>query len=244
MALPTISRWEGRVALVTGGTAGIGAAICKSLVKHNLTVVACARHKDNIDDLIAECTKLGYKGKLDFVACDIKNEVEVEKMFAYIKTNYRGVDVVINDAGFNSGETIIESTAQQVREMLEVNVLGLVVVSSTAIKSMLERKVHDGHIFNINSILGHFVHNNPTDHAYSATKYAVTAITEGLRRELVIKGTQIRVTAISPAAVDTHGNATGPALTAQDVADTVIYALSAPAGVQIHDILLRATGTN
>lgn len=254
MALPSISRWEGRVALVTGASRGIGAAIAKSLVQHKMIVIGCARNTEKIENLTRECTELGFWGKLIPFKCDLSKETEIDAMFTWIEACHGGADICINNAGMSSGEPIIGCTVEKTREMLDTNVVALMLCASKSIESMLRRKVDDGHVFNINSLLGHFVKPLPASHAYGATKFAVTAVTEGIRQELLAKKSRIRVTAISPALVDTgfssRRNESGespspigvPALAAQDVADTVIFALSAPETVQIHDIQLRATG--
>ncbi|CAG7787053.1 unnamed protein product, partial [Allacma fusca] len=119
--------------------------------------------------------------------------------------------------------------------------------------SMLSRGINDGHIFNINSMSGHRI--TGMMNFYAATKFAVTALTEGLRRELAVKS-RIRVTAISPAMVETdfvtralgdeNGKeviqSVGNLLKTQDIVDALIYALSAPESTQISDILIRPTG--
>jgi len=253
MALPSISRWEGRVALVTGASVGIGAAICKSLVQHKMIVIGCARNQGQIDDVAAECTKLGYKGKLHSYKCDLTQEAEIEAMFKWIEANHGGVDVCINNAGFSSGEGVLGCTVKKTRDMLDTNIVALMLCARKTVESMNGRKVDDGHIININSILGHKVIPMDASHVYGSTKWAVTALTEALRQELRAKKSRIRVTGICPGVVDTEfaDRALGPgsrermkamipAIEAQDVADTVVYALSAPPTVEVQEILVAA----
>jgi len=253
MALADIIRWEGRVALVTGASSGIGATICKNLVKHGLIVIGCARRKDHIDRLSEECRLLDYKGKLVSYKCDLTQEESITSMFEWIKVTHGGVDVCVNNAGLAVEEPLLECTAASMKTMLDVNVTALVLCTKFSVKSMLERKVDDGHIFNISSMSGHRLTGK--FNFYAATKFAVTALTEGFRRELVDKS-RIRVTAISPGVVKTeflHKNfgeekamemySAMPHLNSQDIADALIYTLSTPENVQIHDILLRPTGT-
>jgi len=240
------------VAVVTGASVGIGAAISKNLVKHGMTVVGLARNKEAIEKLAEECKGLGYRGKLIAHKCDVSKEAEIEEVFKWVESNVGGVDVCVNNAGFATKETLLELTADQMRAMLDVNVVGLTLCASKAANSMLARKV-DGHIININSMSGHRLTGR--FNFYAATKFAVTAITEGLRRELV-EQSDIRVTQISPGFVETEfaprafGEEEGRAiyaskkhiLQAQDIAEAVLFALSAPPSAQVHDILIRPTG--
>jgi len=233
---------------------GIGAAICKTLVKHGVIVIGCARNKDRIDQVAQECQTAGYHGKLHSFQCDLNNENEIESMFKWIKANHGGVDICISNAGFGNDMKLLDITGEAMKEMLNTNVVALVLCSKNAIKSMEERGVNDGHILHINSMLGHRL--KEVLHFYSATKFAVTAITEGFRRELYEKNSGIRVTSISPALVgDTnfvyrsYGQeraeqilATHPkCLQPQDVADAVLYALSAPPTAEVHDVIFAGT---
>ncbi|OCT57870.1 hypothetical protein XELAEV_18002960mg [Xenopus laevis] len=140
--------------------------------------------------------------------------------------------------------------------VFQVNVLALSICTRAAYQSMKERNIDDGHIININSMSGHRVLPTTVMHFYSATKYAVTALTEGLRQELREERSHIRATSISPGLVETgfafklldndpeKAAATYESikcLKAEDIASTVVYVLSAPPHVQIGDIQLRPT---
>jgi len=137
---------------------------------------------------------------------------------------------------------------------LDVNVIALSLCTREAVKLMLSASVDDGHIINISSMGGHRVLPNPSNHFYSCTKFAVTSLTEGLHNELRALKSHIRATQISPGMVETElferarGKETSDRLLSaikvmkpNDIADSVIYALSAPAHVQVKDILLRPT---
>ncbi|CAG7706074.1 unnamed protein product [Allacma fusca] len=247
-----MSRWANRVALVTGASVGIGAGICASLVEHGMTVVGCARNKDAIQKISDDLRDKGLTGKLIPYKCDVSDETEVNNLFAYIEANHGGVDVCVNNAGFSTHQTLLEINATEMRAMLDVNVVGLVLCAQKSVNSMLTRGVHDGHIININSMAGHRI--SGFLNFYTATKFAVTALNEGLRKEVVAKS-RIRVTAISPGAVDTHfahrivGEEmakqmykTIDTLSVQDIVDALIFALSAPENSQVHDIQIRPTG--
>ncbi|XP_061683723.1 dehydrogenase/reductase SDR family member 11-like isoform X2 [Syngnathoides biaculeatus] len=175
-------------------------------------------------------------------------------MFAAIKAQHKGVDVCVNNAGVAHPHPLLSGDTSAWRNMLDVNVLALSICSREAYRSMKERNVDDGHIININSMGGHRLIHNANVHFYSATKFAVTALTEGLRRELREADTHIRASCISPGLVETefslrlnNGDAIKAAaaysrykpLEAKDVADAVTYVLSAPANVQIGDVQMR-----
>ncbi|XP_015238634.1 dehydrogenase/reductase SDR family member 11-like [Cyprinodon tularosa] len=249
-----MDRWKGRVALVTGASVGIGAAIAKELVRSGMKVVGCARNVDKIKALAAECKSAGYSGVLIPFKCDLTNVEEIQSMFAAIKAKHKGVDVCINNAGLAHCEPLLSGKTSAWKNMLDVNVMALSICTREAYQSMKERNVDDGHIINLNSICGHVVINSGDIHFYTATKYAVSALTEGLRQELIEAKTHIRSTCISPGIVETEfayrafsdspekAKATYSMLkplAAIDVANAVVYVLSAPPHVQVGDIVLR-----
>jgi len=125
MALPTISRWAGRNALVTGASSGIGSAICEAFVKHGVNVIGCARNKDRIEFLVQSFQEQKYPGKLVAYKCDVSKDEDIEEMFKWIKQNHGGVDICVNNAGFSFNHTLLEITGKQMRDMLDVNVVGL-----------------------------------------------------------------------------------------------------------------------
>uniref|UniRef100_A0A3Q3AQ69 Dehydrogenase/reductase SDR family member 11 n=1 Tax=Kryptolebias marmoratus TaxID=37003 RepID=A0A3Q3AQ69_KRYMA len=199
-----MERWRGRVALVTGASVGIGAAIAKELVRFGMKVVGCARSVEKIQDLAAECRAAGYSGELVPFRCDLTSVEEIEAMFAAIKAQHRGVDVCVNNAGLAHPEPLLSGGTSGWKNMLDVNVVALSVCTREAYQSMKERNVDDGHIINLNSMCGHRIIPSSDIHFYTATKFAVTALTEGLRQELREAKTHIRATCISPGVVETE----------------------------------------
>lgn len=243
------------MALVTGASVGIGAAIAKDLVQHGMKVMGCARNVEKIQKLAAECQSAGYSGVLVPFKYDLTSEEDILSMFSAIKGQHQGVDVCINNAGLAHPEPLLNGKTSDWKNMMDVNVIALSVCTREAYQSMKERNVDDGHIININSMSGHRIVNNADVHFYSATKYAVTALTEGLRQELREAKTHIRATCISPGLVETdfcfrlypHNpeRATSAyskikCLEAKDIAEAVTYVLSAPPHVQVGDIQMRA----
>jgi len=248
-----MDRWSGRVALVTGASVGIGAAICRALVSHGLKVVGAARNVDKIQALADELR--GHPGSLMAIKCDVSKDADIMAMFAAIKQQHGGVDVCINNAGMSHNKSLLEGTPEQWREMVNINVVGLCLCTREAVSSMRERGVDDGQIIHINSMSGHRVTPSSSTHFYASTKHAVSALTEGLRQELRELKTNIRVASISPGVVETEffsrmkGDAEAARkfyesmdpIQAKDIADSVVHVISAPKHVQIHDILIRPT---
>ncbi|XP_047235287.1 dehydrogenase/reductase SDR family member 11a isoform X2 [Girardinichthys multiradiatus] len=237
-----MERWKGRVALVTGASVGIGAAVTRALVQQGMRVVGCARNVDKIEKLAAECQSAGYSGTLIPYKCDLSNEEEILSMFSAIKTLHKGVDVCINNAGLAHNEPLLSGKTEGWRNMIDVNVLALSICTREAYKSMKE------------SMGGHRLVPSADEHFYCATKYAVTALTEGIRQELREEKTHIRATCISPGIVETefafrHHNSDPEkaaavyesikCLKAEDVASAVTFVLSAPPHVQIGDVQMR-----
>ncbi|XP_028320377.1 dehydrogenase/reductase SDR family member 11-like [Gouania willdenowi] len=249
-----MQRWKDRVALVTGASVGIGAAIAAELVRCGMKVVGCARDVDKIQKLADVCQRAGYSGVLVPYKCDLTNEEEILSMFANIKAQHSGVDVCINNAGLAHAEPLLSGQTSGWKNMIDVNILGLSICTREAYQSMKERNIDDGHIIHINSMSGHRIVPVADTHFYSATKFAVTALTEGLRHELREANSRIRVSGISPGRVDTefssrlhknkpdlaaNANTDLKVLAASDVAEAVTYVLSAPPHVQIGDVQMR-----
>ncbi|XP_067864286.1 dehydrogenase/reductase SDR family member 11a isoform X4 [Heptranchias perlo] len=226
-----MERWKGRVALVTGASVGIGAAIARALVQHGMKVVGCARNVDKIEDLssvfesdrashqtcrnlrsrttfqgstfilcfeklAAECESAGYAGTLVPYKCDLTSEEEILSMFSAIKTLHQGVDVCINNAGLAHPEPLLSGRTEYWRNMIDVNVIAMSICTREAYQSMKERNIDDGHIININSLVGHITHPEAEFYFYGVRKYAVTALTKGVQYELHDQKSHIRATQI------------------------------------------------
>jgi NADP-dependent 3-hydroxy acid dehydrogenase YdfG len=242
-----MERWKGRVALVTGASSGIGRAIARALVGAGMKVAVCARRAERLDELNAE---LG--GDLLTQPTDLRDPDAIAALFAALRERWGGVDVLVNNAGLGHDAPLSSGDTEQWREMLEVNVLALCVCTREALADMRARG-DDGHVLHISSMSAHRVPGGSG--VYSATKFAVRSLTEGLRKELRELGSNVRVTAISPGFVETgfaahYHQSEAKAretysrykvLEPGDVADSVLYALSAPPHVQIHDVLMRPT---
>ncbi|KAB7498683.1 Dehydrogenase/reductase SDR family member 11 [Armadillidium nasatum] len=196
-----MDRWIGRVALVTGASSGIGAAIAEILARSGLKVVGAARGVEHVQAL-SDSLK-GSNGSLTPIKCDLTKEDDIRNMFATIKKHFGGVDICINNAGLSNGKKLLDSTVEELHQMSNVNIIALCLCSQLAIASMRERGIDDGHVININSTVGHSL-GFTSSRFYAATKVAVKAITEGLRQEMREAKSHIRITSVSPGLVSTQ----------------------------------------
>uniref|UniRef100_A0A8C5GUY6 Dehydrogenase/reductase SDR family member 11 n=1 Tax=Gouania willdenowi TaxID=441366 RepID=A0A8C5GUY6_GOUWI len=225
-----MQRWKDRVALVTGASVGIGAAIAAELVR-------CARDVDKIQKLAAECQSSAFAGVLVPFRCDLTNEEEILSMFAAIKAEHKGVDVCINNAGLAHPQSLLSGKTSSWKNMMDVNVLALSICTHEAYQSMKERNVDDGHIIHVNSLCGHRLIKFADLQFYTATKYAVTALTEALKQEL--RGEKFLMVNPDLFFSSFYYLCTQTAVEAVDVANAVIYVLGAPPHVQVCDIFSK-----
>lgn len=239
-----------QVALVTGASSGIGRAIAQTLAQQGYRLALLARRRDRLEALQVELQAEG----IEVLICeaDLRQEGDILKGFAKVRQTWGGVDVLINNAGLGHKAPLMSGETEAWRDMLEVNVLALCICTREAVQDMQQRGDR-GHIVHISSLSGHRVPG--ASGVYAASKYAVRALAEGLRRELRAANSSIRISSISPGFTETefaekyHRSATVaqdiytqfPVLQAQDIANAVAYVLSQPDYVQVQDILLRST---
>ncbi|MDF1561888.1 MAG: SDR family NAD(P)-dependent oxidoreductase [Deltaproteobacteria bacterium] len=240
--------WRGRTALVTGASAGIGAAVVRRLVAEGLNVVAVARREER---LVALREELGEA--LLPVRADLRVEAEILGAFERAREVFGGVDLLVNNAGLGHHAPLSSGETEAWRDMLELNVLALCVCTRECIADLRRRGLDDGFIVHVSSMSGHRVAQGSG--VYSATKHAVFALTEGLRQELREAGSKIRVGAVSPGFVETEFAALYhrseeaarktydryPCLTPDDVAEAIWWQVTRPAHWSVHDILMRPT---
>lgn len=191
-----MERWVGKVAVVTGASAGIGAAIAIDLVKAGMVVVALARRVERVEAL-SEHIPTTATGILHPRKCDLTKEDEIIAVFDWIEAELGGVHVLVNNAGVNNQAKLLdENNTAQIREVIDTNIVSVVQCTREVFKSMKRRNV-DGHIILINSIGGHSVPYSvgsvESYSIYRPTKYAITAINETLRQELQENKTKIKV---------------------------------------------------
>uniref|UniRef100_A0A182NLZ9 Dehydrogenase n=1 Tax=Anopheles dirus TaxID=7168 RepID=A0A182NLZ9_9DIPT len=243
-----MDRWIGKVAIVTGASSGIGAAIVQALAHAGMTVAGLARRVERVEELKKKLPADAARRIYAF-RCDVTSEESILDAFGAVNRQLGGVDVLINNAGVSklTCTLLTPNNTQDLRTVMETNVMGLVLCSREAFLSMKRRQVA-GHIVNINSILGHKYFAFHNLNIYGASKYAVTAITETLRNDLRNEGTKVKVTSISPGIVRTEMVPEGdqfkdtPMLEAEDIAGAVLYALGTPPHLQVHEVIIKPVG--
>jgi len=234
--------------LITGASSGIGAACARALAREGRAVWLAARRTDRLKQLCSEIEKNG--GRARWSSLDVADPESVRKFAADNGPELRRIDVLVNNAGLAKGMgPIQEGTLSQWETMIQTNVLGLLRVTRLIVPHMVEKG--SGHIVNIGSVAGRWAYTG--GNVYSATKSAVAMISESLRIDLLGRG--VRVTEIKPGMVETEfalvrlGDAAKARavyagmtpLTAEDVAEAVVWSLSRPPHVNIQEIVLNPT---
>lgn len=191
-----MERWVGKTAVVTGASSGIGAAIATDLACAGLNVVAIGRNEQR---LRAVCSSIPVdcRGSIKPFACDVTNEDAIKEAFAWIEQEFNGVDILVNNAGILRQNLLLAAdNSQDMRDQVNTNIMAVVYCTREAFQLMKKHGV-DGHIVNINSTAGHslpYMVGILDLNIYSATKYAVTAMTETVRQELIQHNTKIKIT--------------------------------------------------
>lgn len=192
-----MERWKGKIAVVTGASAGIGEAIVKDLAKNGIIVIGLARRPGKIEeyakDLSGDCAKIyAYK-------CDVSKIKSVKNAFKWIEEKFGVINILVNNAGILRNIKILgeEDVSEKIQQIIDTNFSGLVNCTHEGFQ-MINKSNDYGMIININSNAGHRVFFPPqgmSHNVYHGTKYAVTATTEVLRQELIMqKNEKVRVT--------------------------------------------------
>jgi NADP-dependent 3-hydroxy acid dehydrogenase YdfG len=235
-----------KVVLITGGSTGIGAEVARLLASQGAKVAIAARRKDKLDQVVAAIEAAG--GSARAYSLDVTDKQQVEAVVAATVADFGQLDVLINNAGLMPIRPMAEVNTDEWDAMIDVNLKGTLYGIAAALPRFLAQE--SGHIINLSSVAGVKVFA-PGGTVYSGTKFAVSAITEGLRQEV---GDKIRVTSIAPGAVEsdlkhtTSGTARDTvlefykqAITAASVARAIAFAIAQPADVDINEIVLRPT---
>ncbi|GFT92055.1 hypothetical protein NPIL_676931 [Nephila pilipes] len=147
--LIAMERWRGRTVLVTGASAGIGAALCRELSRQGMQVVGCARNVSRIEELAEEEKKRGSPGSIHAIKCDLTQESETLSMFDEIRQTFGRLDVCINNAGLSHDASLLSGHPVEWKNMIDVNVLALCICTREAVRLMKESNVVDGQIIHI-----------------------------------------------------------------------------------------------
>ncbi|XP_055695280.1 farnesol dehydrogenase-like [Lutzomyia longipalpis] len=246
-----MEQWKNRVAIVTGASSGIGAAIAKDLAKAGMITIGLARRVEKVEALKKDLPP-NLQGNLHAVKCDVSKEEEIVRVFSDIDAKFNGIDVLINNAGIIRYTKLIKAdNSIPIREVVDTNILGPVFCTREAYKSM-EKHGRNSHVVHINSIVGHHISFDPQFEVnmYPPSKFAVTAITEVHRQEFIRSKHHIKVTSVSPGAVRTEILPEDvlkrfpdmPLLEPADVSQSIIHILSTPPHVQIHELTIKPFG--
>lgn len=225
----------GKTAIVTGASGGIGAAIAKELAKEGANVVLAARREEQLKAVAIEINSTN-QGQALAVPTDIANESEVKELAKRANEAFGSIDIYVNNAGQMLSATVRDREVEQWERMIDVNIKGVLYGIDSVLPGMVERS--SGHIINIASVSGFEATKKST--VYSATKFAVRAISIGLEKELARTG--VRVTNISPGMVDTRLSSSmtdRKKLEAEDIAKAVVYAVKQPEYVNVNEITVR-----
>lgn len=241
---------KNKIVLITGATSGIGEACAISFAEQGAKLLLCARRQELLTSL-AEKLQKEYGTEVYTFVLDVRDRQQVKTQLDALPAAWKSIDILLNNAGLAAGlETVQEANIDDWETMIDTNVKGLLFVTRAILPQMVERK--SGHIINIGSISGHQVY--PRGGVYCATKFAVKALSQGLRMDLL--GTNIRVTTISPGSVETNfslvrfkgDNEKAGAiyegwhpLHADDIADNVLYAATRKPHVNINEIIVMPT---
>jgi hypothetical protein len=241
---------QGKVVFVTGASSGIGAAAARRFAAEGTRLLLCARRLDKLHAMEGELRRLGAAEVFSF-ELDVRDRDEVEGTIHTLPDSWNCIEVLVNNAGLSRGlSKLYEDAVEDWEEMIDTNVKGLLYVTRVVVPGMVKRG--SGHVINLGSIAGHMAY--PKGGVYCATKAAERFISDGLRIDL--NGTAVRVTSIDPGMVETdfsrvrfRGDEERAAktyenvdpLTADDIADAIVWAATRPAHVAIQSIVLTPT---
>ena len=233
---------QGKVALVTGSSRGIGRATAEKLAEHGATVVLTARTTSGLDQALEAIRQKG--GQAVSIPGDITDEGFVDSLFEAIRERYGRLDIVVNSAGIAPFGPVEELPVKAFRDCLEVNILAAFMCMQRAVRLMKETGAH-GKIINIGSVRSHWTEAGDGG-AYNASKAGLRAMTESIARQLHGSGVNIAVGLVCPGIVDTTLTNPGQQprpdwLSPETVAEAVLHAVTAPPDVNIFDITLFPT---
>lgn len=236
------------IALITGATSGIGRATAEAFADLDYQLILCGRRQDRLDELEQQ---LGAQTPVTTLNFDVRDWSDVNDAISSLPDEWKAIDILVNSAGNAYGMSAIQDGDPGDWDlMIDGNVQGLLYVSKAVMPGMVERK--QGHIVNLSSVAGKETY--PNGAVYCASKAAVEALSAGMRLDMTQHG--IKVTNIAPGAVETEFSMVRfkgdkeradkiyqgfTPLTAEDIADTIVYAVTAPGHVTIADITILAS---
>jgi NADP-dependent 3-hydroxy acid dehydrogenase YdfG len=240
---------NGKVAIVTGASSGIGHATAVALAKAGANVAAGARRTDRLDSLQKEIS--GSGGEIMIQKLDVTKKSDCDAFVDAVIKKWGTVDILVNNAGLMPLSFFKNLKVDEWDQMIDVNIKGVLYCTAAAIPHMIARK--SGHIVNISSVAGRIVF--PAGSVYCATKHAVAAFSEGIRQELSQRA-NIRVTCVEPGVVATEllntitdkslerfveSSKQMDSLQSEDIANAILFAVNSPAHMNVNEILIRPT---
>jgi 3-hydroxy acid dehydrogenase/malonic semialdehyde reductase len=238
---------NGKITFITGASSGIGKACAEVFAKEKSHLILSARRIERLKSLANKLEK-AHGIKIKCVKLDVRNYDEVKRMIDSLDNNWKKIDILINNAGLSRGlDKIYEGKKEDWDEMIDTNVKGLVYVTRLVLPLMIKRK--KGHVINIGSTAGHDVY--PAGNIYAATKFAVKALSQSMRLDLLDKA--IKVSSVDPGMVETEFSEvrfrgdkerakkvyTGiNPLMASDVAEAVLFCATRQQNVNINQVIL------
>jgi 3-hydroxy acid dehydrogenase / malonic semialdehyde reductase len=240
-------RLSNKIVFITGASSGIGKACAEAFAAEGVNIILTARRISVIKRL-GESLSKRFKIKTLPLQIDVRNPEQVKDIVSSLSKEWKKIDILVNNAGLARGlSTIDEGKIEDWNDMIDTNVKGLLYVSREILPLMIKRK--QGHVINIGSIAGHLVY--PMGNVYVATKFAVDALTKSMRHDLL--GKNIRVSTVDPGMAETNFSNVRfsydkerakkvyegiTPLTADDVADAVLYCATRPKHVNIDEIII------
>ena len=242
-----MSNIQDKVVIITGASSGIGEATAKELASKGAQLVLAARREDRLKNLQEEIQKNG--GQAIYKVTDVASHEQMEELAEYVLTEFGKIDVMVNNAGVMPLSPVYQKKINEWDSMIDINIKGVLYGIAAVLPSMRERK--EGHIINVSSIAGHLVFHASA--VYSGTKFAVRAITEGLRKEEAPNN--IRTTIISPGTISTEllesisdeelkseiVEVSKIGIEPASIARAIAFAIEQPSEVAINEMIVRPT---
>lgn len=241
-----MSEIKNKVVIITGASSGLGEATARRLAEGGAKLMLAARREDRLKELVDEIGKAG--GVAKYQVTDVTDREQVKALAEATHKVYGKIDVLVNNAGLMPLSPLAALKIDEWDQMVDVNIKGVLYGVAAVLPIMKEQK--SGHIINLSSVAGHKVF--PSGAVYCATKFAVKAISEGIRLE---SQGEIRSTNISPGAVETELTSTishdesaknadqmyGVAIDADAIARAIAYAIEQPGDVDVNEMIIRPT---
>ena len=244
-----MSRLKNKIVFITGASSGIGQACARLFAEQDANLIISARRVERLEELARELKKR-YNNKTYILPLDVRHKEKVHQQLNSLPAEWSSIDVLVNNAGLALDTLPLHQGVDDHWDtMIDTNIKGLLYVSREVLPGMVAR--NHGHVVNIGSIAGHECY--PNGNVYSATKFAVHALSKSMRLDML--GKPIRITEIAPGAVETEFSIVRwndkqraqdfykdfQPLLAEDIADAVLYCVTRPSHVDIEEMIIMPT---